>query len=53
MVKETDSLNRDSDFTTSRILKIDTTAPVLSGKTSFENVWYTENQISEFTYIDT
>ena len=37
----------------SNSVTIDTTAPVLSTKTSFENIWYTANQTSTFTYTDT
>ena len=52
-VRSKDELWNTSEWSASTYSTQDATAPVLSGKTIFENVWYTENQISEFTYIDT
>jgi hypothetical protein len=48
----TDSATNEGN-SASRSLTIDTTAPVLSGKSEFGDGWYNSDQTSTFTYTDT
>ena len=51
--KATDTAGNTSYQATNKIEKIDKTAPIFSWKTTFLTTWYTGNQTSIFTYVDT
>lgn len=50
--KAVDSVWNTTYQLSEKIDKIDTTAPVLTNQTKYQNIWYNEEQTSTFTYKD-